>query len=125
MAEQKAVYTYDDNNHFTGTKLVADDYEINGNETFTAVPDGQYQPSTWNGTEWIGTPQADWEAQQKAEREAYLAEHPEEAPQPSATDQALAQLALQVAQSQVTQDTVNSQLLLAQATTAINAGGTN
>lgn len=122
MAEQKVVYTYDDNNHFTGTKLVADDYEINGNETFVIVPNGQYQPSTWTGTAWVETPQADWEANQKAEQEAYLKAHPELAPQPSADQQALAQLALTVAQNKTDQDKTNAQLLLATATSQINGG---
>ncbi|WP_461241218.1 hypothetical protein [Paucilactobacillus sp. N302-9] len=122
MAEQKVVYTYDDNNHFTGTKLVADDYEVNGNETFVAVPDGQYQPSTWNGTTWVGTPQEEWEANQKAEQEAYLKTHPELAPQPSADQQALAQLALTVAQNKTEQDKTNAQLLLATATSQVNGG---
>lgn len=112
----KAVYMYDDNNHFTSTKLVADDYQISGNETFVKVPDGQYQPSTFTGTEWLGTDKATWQATQDAATAAYLQAHPELAPQPSseqlminALGQQVASLTMQLAQANTaTSDTATS-----------------
>ena len=111
----KAVYMYDDNNQFTNTKLVEDDYQISGNETFIAVPDGQYQPSKFTGTKWVGNDQDTWQAAQDAQTAAYLKAHPELAPKPSVTDQGLAALALTVAQNKADQDVANAQLLLAAA----------
>ena len=109
----KAVYMYDDNNQFTNTKLVEDDYQISGNETFIAVPDGQYQPSKFTGTKWVGTDQAVWQAAQDAKQAELLKEHPELAPKQSVTDQELAALALTVATNKMQQDQTNAQLLLA------------
>ena len=100
----KAVYMYDDNNQFTNTKLVEDDYQISDNETFIAVPDGQYQPSKFTGTKWVGTDQAVWQAAQEAARKAELAKNPK---QPTATDKLLADLMLKQAQ----QDKINETLL--------------
>jgi len=118
----KAVYMYDGNKQFTSTKLVDDDYELSGNETFVKVPDGQYQPSTFNGTTWIGTDQATWQAAQDVQTAANLKAHPELAPKPTATDIQLAQLTLKQAQ----QDQLNAQLLLATAQLSANTndGGT-
>ncbi|KRK34369.1 hypothetical protein FC07_GL000577 [Loigolactobacillus bifermentans DSM 20003] len=81
-----------------------------------------YQPIKFSNGTWVGTPQADWETQQKADYEAYIKAHPEEAPKPSADQQALAQLALVVAQNKTDQDKANAQLLLATATSQINGG---
>lgn len=120
----KAVYMYDGNKQFTSTKLVDDDYELSGNETFIKVPDGQYQPSTFNGTTWIGNDKETWQAAQDAQTAAYLKAHPELAPQPTATDQQLAALALTVATNKATQDATNAQLLLATATQVASSKAT-
>lgn len=89
---QTAVYMYDPSTLiFTGSKLVDDGYQVQEGETTLQPTDGLYQPIKFSNGTWVGTPQADWETQQKAEREAYLAEHPEEAPQPSAEQQMIMQ----------------------------------
>lgn len=93
----KAVYMYDDNNQFTNTKLVEDDYKISDNETFIAVPDGQYQPSKFTGTKWVGNDKDTWQAAQDAQTAAYLKEHPELAPHPSSEQQMINALGQQVA----------------------------
>lgn len=61
---KKAVYLIDANNHFSGIKLVDDDHQLQTNETFVKPEDGLYEPITWNGTGWIGTDKATWEANQ-------------------------------------------------------------
>jgi len=73
-----------------------------------------------------GRTQADWETQQKADYQAYIKEHPEDAPQPTATETALAALSYQQMQSQQTisdLQTANAQLAY-QVMTTTN-GGTN
>ncbi|QER67568.1 hypothetical protein [Paucilactobacillus nenjiangensis] len=103
----KAVYMYDDNNQFTSTKLVEDDYQISGNETFIAVPDGQYQPSKFTGTEWVGTDKEVYDAEQEKLYQAYLKEHPELAPTVSGEMLAINALGMQVAQIQAKLTTTN------------------
>lgn len=105
----KAVYMYDENNQFTNTKLVEDDYQISGSETFIAVPDGQYQPSKFTGTKWVGTDQAVWQSAQDAKQAELLKEHPELAPKPSseqlminALGQQVASLTVRLAQANAT-----------------------
>lgn len=111
----KAVYMYDGNKQFTSTKLVDDDYELSGNETFIKVPDGQYQPSTFNGTTWIGADKATWQANQDTQTASYLAEHPE-LTTPSSEQLMINALGQQVA-------SLTAQLAQAQSSTASADGG--
>lgn len=111
----KAVYMYDGNKQFTSTKVVEDDYQMSGNETFVAVPDGQYQPSTWNGTTWIGADKATWQAHQDTQTASYLAAHPE-LTTPSSEQLMINALGQQVA-------SLTAQLAQAQSSTASADGG--
>jgi hypothetical protein len=131
---QTAVYMYDPSTFvFTGSKLVDDGYQLQEGETALQPTDGLYQPIKFSNNTWVGTPQADWETQQKADYEAYIKEHPEDAPQPSATETALAALSYQQMQNQQTitenqqtisdLQTANAQLAY-QVMTTTN-GGTN
>lgn len=61
---KKAVYLMDSNKHFSGIKLVDDDYQAQANETLVKPEDGLYEPITWNGTGWTGTDKETWEASQ-------------------------------------------------------------
>lgn len=60
----KAVYTWDADKHFNGIKMVADDYQLGQNETFKKPQDGLYEPISWTGADWVGTPKEVWEANQ-------------------------------------------------------------
>lgn len=60
----KAVYTWDADKHFNGIKMVEDDYQLADNETFKKPQDGLYEPISWTGTDWVGTPKDVWEANQ-------------------------------------------------------------
>ncbi len=59
---KKAVYLMDANKHFSGIKLVDDDYQVQTNETLVKPQDGLYEPITWTGTGWTGTDKETWEA---------------------------------------------------------------
>jgi hypothetical protein len=93
----KAVYMYDDNNQFTNTKLVEDDYATTAGETEIKPIDGLYEPIAFDGTKWIGTDKAVWQATQDAAYQEYLKEHPELAPHPSSEQQMINALGQQVA----------------------------
>jgi uncharacterized protein YegL len=60
----KAVYTWDADKHFNGIKMVEDDYQLADSETFKKPQDGLYEPISWTGTDWVGTPKDVWEANQ-------------------------------------------------------------
>lgn len=100
----KAVYMYDTVTRiFKGSKVVDDDnYVLQTGETLIEPAEGLYDPKKFSadGTEWIGTDKEVWEAEQDAAYQAYLKEHPELAPQPSAMDTALANLSAMVLQNQ-------------------------
>jgi hypothetical protein len=96
----KAIYKFNDNKVFIGSDTVDDDYQVGTNETEVKPEDGLYEPVTWNGTTWLGTDQAIWQAAQDAKQSEILKEHPELAPQPSAMDTALANLSAMVLQNQ-------------------------
>lgn len=81
----KTLYIYDPTKRDYHTDIVADDYVLQANETFTKPADGLYEPITWDGAKWVGTDQAIWQAAQDAK-------HPELAPQPTAEQQQLAEL---------------------------------
>lgn len=103
----KAVYMYDENNQFISTKLVEDDYKISSNETFITIPDGQYQPSKFTGTEWVGTDKEVYDAEQEKLRQEYLKEHPELAPTVSSEMLAINALGMQLAKIQAKLTTTN------------------
>lgn len=100
----KVVYMYDQTSReFKGSKTIDDDnYVVQAGETEIKPVDGLYQPVTWNGTEWVGTDKEVWEAEQDEAYQEYLKEHPEYAPQPTATEAALAALSYQQMQNQQT-----------------------
>lgn len=102
----KAVYTYDNNNVFNGSKIVADDYTPSGNETFIKPIDGSYEPIKWNGSGWDLSTQAD-----------YLAAHPAPAVEPTAE-----QLMINVLGQQI--GTLTTQLAQATATSTAPTSGT-
>ncbi|ANK59805.1 hypothetical protein [Loigolactobacillus backii] len=104
----KAIYLYDTTSReFQGSKLVDDDYVAATGETEIKPTDGLYEPITWDGAKWNGTDQAVWQAAQQAKYKAYIKEHPEDAPQPTAEQQQLAELIKNNAQ----QSTLNAQLI--------------
>lgn len=118
----KAIYLYDKTNReFQGSKLVDDDYVATAGETEIKPTDGLYEPVTWTGTDWIGTDKAVWQAAQDAANQAYLKEHPEETPQPTAEQQALTALAQQIADNDT--NTATQITSIEQALTALATGG--
>lgn len=129
-----AVYTADDNNEFTGSKLVRNDYTVGDHESLTKPTDGLYQPITLakgaDGDTWTGTEQSVYEAAKEAEMEAYYAEHPDERPVEDTTQQDLADMAYQQMTDEATiSDLQKSNADLQQANAdmsyAIMTGGTN
>lgn len=82
----KAVYSWDKDKHLDTINLVDDDYQLEPNETFTKPDDGLYEPISWTGSTWVGVSKEEWEAA-----------HPQHAVEPSAGEQALNALGLQVA----------------------------
>lgn len=88
----KAVYSWDKDNHLDTIKLVEDDYQLAPSETFTKPENGLYEPISWTGSAWVGVSKEEWEAAQ-----------PQTTVEPSAGEQALNALGLQIAQVQKTQ----------------------
>lgn len=121
----KAVYVYDQTSReFQGSKPVDDDYVVQAGETEIKPADGLYEPITFptdNATAWIGTDQAVWQAAQDATYQEYLKEHPEDAPQPTAEQQALTALAQQIADNDT--NTATQITSIEQALTALATGG--
>ncbi|ANK66601.1 hypothetical protein [Loigolactobacillus backii] len=119
----KAIYLYDTTSReFQSSKLVDDNYVVQAGETEINPDNGLYEPVTWNGTTWIGTDKAVWQAAQDAANQAYLKEHPEEAPQTTAEQQALTALAQQIADNDNNTQTYLQSL--AQSVTALATGTT-
>ena len=120
----KTLYIYDPTKHDYHTDIVADDYVLQANETFTQPVGGLYEPITWDGAKWVGTDEAVWQAAQDAAYQEHLKENPEAAPQPTAEQQQISELIKSNAQ----QMAVNAQLVkqvsalqLAQATQTAQA----
>ena len=104
----KAIYLYDTTSReFQGSKLVDDNYVTTTGETEIKPTDGLHEPITWDGTKWVGTDQAVWQAAQDADYQEYLKEHPEAAPQPTTEQQQIAELIKSNAQ----QIALNAQLI--------------
>lgn len=89
----KAVYSWDGNDNYipSANKVVADDYQLQGNETFDAPIDanghGLLMPiKRQGGRQWVG-----------ATQEEYQEAHPAVPEQPSEGAQAMNELGLQVA----------------------------
>lgn len=122
----KVIYLYDKTSReFQGSKLVDDNYVVQAGETEIKPVDGLYEPVTFptdDATAWVGTEQSVWQAAQDAANQAYLKEHPELAPQPTAEQKALTALAQQIADNDNnTQTYLHS---LAQSVTALATGTT-
>lgn len=93
----------DKNNEFTGVAMIPEGAVLKANQTFVKPKDGLYQPMRFNGTEWIGTPQEEWE---KA--------NPVPEQKPSATQIAQATAIKDIAQLKVDhsgQQSLNAQLM--------------
>ncbi|MFC6170444.1 hypothetical protein [Loigolactobacillus jiayinensis] len=119
----KAIYLYDTTSHeFKNSKLVDDNYVVQAGETEIKPVDGLYEPVTWSGTTWVGTDKEVWQAAQEAEQSEMLKEHPEEAPEPTAEQQALTALAQQIADNDNNTQTYLQSL--AQSVTALATGTT-
>ena len=105
----KAIYLYDTTSReFKGSKTIDDDnYVEQAGETEIKPVDGLYEPVTWDGSKWVGTDQAVWQAAQDAAYQEYLNEHPEAAPQPTAEQKQLSDLIKSNAQ----QMALNAQLI--------------
>lgn len=88
----KSVYAWDGNNLYipTANKVVSDDYQLQGNETFDAPVDGNghglLMPIKRQNGQWLG-----------ATQEEYQEAHPAVPDQPSESAQAMNELGLQVA----------------------------
>lgn len=109
MAEKKTVYYWDNNDRFSGVKLVDADYQLQTNETFVKPADGLYQPITWNGSDWVGISAED-----------YYKQHPVVPVKPSAQQTAMVALGQQVGNLIVENQTLKTQLeKSAQATQAL------
>lgn len=100
----KAIYLYDTTSReFKGSKTIDDDnYVAQAGETEIKPTDGLYEPVTWNGSTWVGTDKEVWQAAQDAEQAELLKEHPELAPQPTAEQQMINALGLQIVSLQAT-----------------------
>lgn len=77
----KTIYRWDNQNHFSTMDVVDDNYTLQGNETFTPIPNGAYTPITWTGSSWQGSTKEAFEADQKRQHDIYMAQHPELAKQ--------------------------------------------
>lgn len=109
----KTLYIYDPTKHDYHTNIVADDYVLQENETFTqpvgADGAGIKLPVSFDGTQWI-------EATDDEHKKYLAANIDSKAPTSvSDADEAIAKLTLQLAQNKADQDTINAQLLLATA----------
>ena len=108
MKTLKAIYLYDTTSReLKNSRMVDDNYVVQAGETEIKPDNGLYEPVTWNGTTWLGTDQAVWQATQDAAYQEYLKEHPEAAPQPTEEQQQLAELLL----SNASQSALNAQLI--------------
>lgn len=89
----------DKNSEFTGVAMIPEGAVLKANQTFVKPKDGLYQPMRFNGTEWIGTPQEEWE---KA--------HPAPVAKPSETTLAMNALGQQLVQAKAESDKTNKSL---------------
>ena len=95
------VYEFDPtkDNVYTGTSYIPQGAVLASNQTFVKPADRLYQPMRFNGTEWIGTPQEEWE---KA--------HPAPVAKPSETTLAMNALGQQLVQAKAESDKTNKSL---------------
>lgn len=75
MADQKIVYRFD-NNIFTSTDIVSEDYQLKDNETFDPVPQGAREP-----VHRIGGQSGSWQQATEEENAEYLKEMQSKYPQ--------------------------------------------
>ncbi|KRM08908.1 hypothetical protein FD16_GL002215 [Paucilactobacillus suebicus DSM 5007 = KCTC 3549] len=90
-----------------------DSYTLQSGETEVKPVDGLCTPITWNGTAWVGTDQATWQAAQDAAQAEYLKANPVT---PSAEQLAINTLGQALASVSAQLTSVSDQL--AQASTA-------
>ena len=117
MADKKIIYRYNSQNIFVSTDIVADDYQLQGGETFVAVPQGGLMPIKWTGSAWQQATTEEHAAYVKQQQALYLQQHPEAARQQGPTDQQKlnATTSLQLAQllaNSKKQDKLNAQLTI-------------
>ena len=104
----KAIYLYDTTSReFKNSSMVDDNYVVQAGETEIKPDNGLYEPVTWNGTAWVGTDQAVWQAAQEAKQAELLKTNPELVPQPTVEQQQIADLIKSNAQ----QMALNAQLI--------------
>lgn len=111
----KLIYKWDSQSIFSGTNLVEDDYQPQGNECFDAIPQPNLMPVKRinNGTAWQSATQEEHEAYVKQQQALYPQQQP--STEPTAQDKLNAQLTLDNAkQAKVNADQakLNAQLTL-------------
>lgn len=101
------------NRTFVSSDVVADDYQLKGNETFED-PSGKLSPAklTATGGPWIDATEEEHQAYMDAMQQDYLRQHPEasQPAEPDKGDQALNLLGQQQAKSQATVATLEKKV---------------
>lgn len=125
VADTVVTYEWDraKDNEWVATWLIPLGSQLKDNETTDAVPQGAYQPTKRVDGKWVSPTKEEWEKAQEAEREAYLKEHPEEAPQPTAEQKQNAAQMVTIAkmQTQLTNlQAVNAKLMVQNAEITAN-----
>lgn len=101
----KGIYRADATNHtFISSDVVADDYQLQANETFEN-PTGKLEPSKLVNGSWIDATPEEHEAYLKQQQAEFLAKHPvmPQATEPDQGTRALNLLGQQLAQVQAQQ----------------------
>lgn len=87
----KILYYWDQDKHFDHSEFFQNDEDVPNplpdNATAVAPVNGLYEPLTWNGASWDGTPKEDW-----------LAAHPTPAPEPTSEQKTIMQQATDISQ---------------------------
>lgn len=107
----KIIYQYGADMVFTGTDIVADDYQPQAGETFAAIPQPNLMPVKWTGSAWQSATQEEHDAYVKQQQ----AQRPQRNVEPTAQDKLNAQLTLdnaKQAQVNANQAKLNAQLTL-------------
>ena len=109
----KLIYKWDNQQIFSGTKLVEDDYQPQAGETFSAIPQPNLMPVKWTGSAWQSATQEEHDTYVKQQQALYPQQRP--STEPTAQDKLNAQLTLDNAkQAKVNADQakLNAQLTM-------------
>lgn len=104
----KGIYRADATNQtFVSSDVVADDYQLQANETFEN-PTGKLEPAKLVNGSWIDATQEEHQAYLDAMQQDYLRQHPEasQPAEPDKSDQAVNLLGQQIAKMQQQQTTM-------------------